>query len=53
VNDKTPTDPVSPLAAAAVAQYELYRSYREAGFTMQEAIKLIVEYMTKSAGGTQ
>ncbi|MGW4030762.1 hypothetical protein ACWEFL_15820 [Streptomyces sp. NPDC004838] len=44
-----PADPVSKLAAAAVALHELYTEYQRAGFTRAEAMELVKVIVTKPA----
>lgn len=45
-----PLDPISAMAQAAAAMHELYESYREAGFTEGEAIKLIAAIVIGQQG---
>lgn len=37
-----PVDPVTALAAAATQLHELYESYVAAGFTEEQALRLVV-----------
>lgn len=41
----------SSLAMSAIALHELYRSYIEAGFTEEQAMRIICTIMTASARG--
>lgn len=46
-----PQSPLTELAAAAVQQHELYRSWVDAGFTEQQAMMLLVTTLTALLGG--
>lgn len=45
---------LTAMAQAAAAMHEMFRSYVEAGFTEDQAIKLIITFMVASGqnGGT-
>lgn len=46
-----PQSPLSELAAAAVQQHELFRSWVDAGFTEDQSMVLLVAILTASIGG--
>lgn len=46
MEDKGPNDPVTPLMEGAVATYELFLSYREAGFNESQALQLVGMFLT-------
>jgi hypothetical protein len=46
-----PQPPLTELAAAAVQQHELYRSWVDAGFTEDQAMILLVAILTGRVGG--
>jgi hypothetical protein len=47
----TPPPPLTELAAAAVQQHELYRSWVDAGFTEEQALQLLAGIIMASIGG--
>lgn len=46
-----PQPPLTELAAAAVQQHELYRSWVDAGFTEEQALQLLAGIIMVSIGG--
>lgn len=46
-----PQPPLTELAAAAVQQHELYRSWVDAGFTEEQALDLLKTIITAGIGG--
>ena len=50
----SPQDPITDLAAGAAQLHELYVSYLNAGFTREEALRLVIGILTAGmAGGAQ
>lgn len=43
-----PSDPLGPLVAAAVTMHSLFVAYRDAGFTEDQALRLVA-YVVASA----
>jgi hypothetical protein len=48
-----PTPPLTELAAAAVQQHELFRSWVDAGFTEDQAMQLLVAILIRGVGGAE
>lgn len=46
-----PQPPLTELAAAAVQQHELYRSWVDAGFTEDQALDLLKTIIAAGIGG--
>lgn len=46
-----PQSPITELAAAAVQQHELYRSWVDAGFTEDQALQLLAGILMASISG--
>ncbi len=46
-----PQPPLTELAAAAVQQHELYRSWVDAGFTQDQALDLLKAVIAAGIGG--
>jgi hypothetical protein len=42
MDDNTPGDPMTQLAAGAAQQHEMFMAYVEAGFTRPEALKIMI-----------
>jgi hypothetical protein len=49
---ETPQDPITDLAAGAAQVHELYVSYVDAGFTPDQALRLVIGILT-GLGGAQ
>lgn len=50
--DGMPADPVGVLAEGAAAQHELFLAYVGAGFTEEQAFRLILAIVTASIRGS-
>ena len=40
-------DPVSPLVAGASSMHEIFLAYIAAGFTRDEALRIVIAFLTK------
>lgn len=51
--EPTSESPLAELAAAAAQLHELFLSYVHAGFTENQALRIVIGVITGSAGGGQ
>lgn len=51
--EPTPEPPITKLAAGAAQLHELYTAYVDAGFTEQQALRIIISILTAGTGGGQ
>ena len=40
-------DPISPLVAGAASMHEIFLAYIAAGFTRDEALRIVIAFLTK------
>lgn len=48
-----PQSPITELAADAARQHEVFRTWVDAGFTEDQALKLLIAVITATSGGGQ
>lgn len=53
VPDSAPESPLTELAAAAAQLHELFVSYVNAGFTENQALRIVIGVITGANGGGQ
>lgn len=51
--DSAPESPLTELAAAAAQLHELFVSYVNAGFTENQALRIVIGVITGANGGGQ
>jgi hypothetical protein len=49
MSENLPADPITPFLRAGIGMYELYKAYREGGFTEDQALKLIAMGIAEQA----
>jgi hypothetical protein len=49
MSQNLPTDPLTPFLSAGIGMYELFKAYREGGFTEDQALKLIAMGIAEQA----
>lgn len=48
--EQMPPSPISGLAQSAIASFELFRSYVDAGFTRDEALRIVIGILVAGMG---
>jgi hypothetical protein len=53
MDDNTPGDPMTQLAAGVAQQHEMFTAYVEAGFTRPEALKIMIAIIVAHVTGDE